>query len=48
MNKYDTMYKLKNIENKTIELFVVCLKVGFLYHLVKIFLHTLYQIFVLL
>ena len=48
MKRIDTMHELGNIEQKTIELFVVCLKVGFLYHLAKIFLRTLFEIFVLL
>lgn len=48
MNTMETMHLLGNIEKKTIELFVVSLKVGFLYHLAKIFLYTLYEIYTLL
>ena len=46
MKKIDTMHELGKIEKKTIELFVVCLKAGYLCHLAKIFLDTLLEIFV--
>jgi len=48
MNTMETMHLLEKIEKNTIELFVVCLKVFFIYHLVNILLQALYQKFVLL